>query len=232
MDARSARSADARSADAWSADARSVAEGSVRSIFFSNDEIEIGTGIGLHLFEPRYRLMVQRAMSSPERRRQIIFLPNFRRYIGAHGDIGALANITGYRPNRHQRDDKSSLPRADVTLNFACRVLVLFHWEEPESGSLHECTFRELPPLLPLFGLLDRLLDDPEQIVAVDLNPSQNALLELKLAAAASLSHEEFFQVRTNHHKHHNDAFRNARQFMPTPTPRTPTTKTLFRDYK
>jgi len=135
-------------------------EGSVRSIFFYNADIELETEVGLHLFEPRYRRMVQRAMKSPARSRQLIFLPNFRRYIGAHGDVGALAHITRYRPIR---DGSGGLPRAEVSLRFTARVLVLFHWEEPGTQGLHECTFSVLPPTPPPSALLERLLDCLQQ---------------------------------------------------------------------
>ena len=42
---------------------------------------------------------------------------------------------------------------------------------------------------------LDYLIQSPRHVYAVDMNPLQNALLELKLACIRSLSFEEFFQV-------------------------------------
>lgn len=42
---------------------------------------------------------------------------------------------------------------------------------------------------------LDYLLDDPKEIHCIDINPRQNALLELKLAAIKSLPFDEFFQI-------------------------------------
>lgn len=42
---------------------------------------------------------------------------------------------------------------------------------------------------------LDYALDGPERIIAVDLNPHQNALLELKIAAIRSLDYEDFFAL-------------------------------------
>src|SRR5215510_16072992 len=42
---------------------------------------------------------------------------------------------------------------------------------------------------------LNYLLFDPSRIDAVDLNPHQSALLELKLAAIRSLTCEEFFAM-------------------------------------
>lgn len=42
---------------------------------------------------------------------------------------------------------------------------------------------------------LDYLLDDPAEIHCVDVNPRQNALLDLKLAALATLPHEDLFAL-------------------------------------
>ena len=44
-------------------------------------------------------------------------------------------------------------------------------------------------------NVLDYLLDDPAKIHAIDLNLRQNALLELKMAAIATLEHADFFQL-------------------------------------
>lgn len=42
---------------------------------------------------------------------------------------------------------------------------------------------------------LDYLLDEPRRVHAVDVNPKQNALLELKLAAIRNLEFEDFFDL-------------------------------------
>lgn len=42
---------------------------------------------------------------------------------------------------------------------------------------------------------LEYALDEPKQIYAVDVNPKQNALLELKIAAIKELDFEQFFQL-------------------------------------
>jgi len=42
---------------------------------------------------------------------------------------------------------------------------------------------------------LDYLLDGPEAIHCVDMNPAQNALLELKIAAIKVLDYEDYFQL-------------------------------------
>ena len=42
---------------------------------------------------------------------------------------------------------------------------------------------------------LDYLLDEPARVYAVDVNPRQNALLELKLAGIRALDHDTFFAL-------------------------------------
>ncbi|MEM1433941.1 MAG: BtaA family protein [Pseudomonadota bacterium] len=42
---------------------------------------------------------------------------------------------------------------------------------------------------------LDYALDDPRHIYCIDVNPRQNALLELKIAAIRGLDHETFFRM-------------------------------------
>ena len=42
---------------------------------------------------------------------------------------------------------------------------------------------------------LDYLLDEPRRVHAVDMNPKQNALLELKLSAIRNLDYESFFDL-------------------------------------
>jgi len=44
-------------------------------------------------------------------------------------------------------------------------------------------------------NVLDYLLDNPAEIHAIDLNFRQNALLELKMVAIATLEHADFFQL-------------------------------------
>lgn len=128
----------------------------IRSIFFYNSEVLLGQSIGLHLFEPRYRIMIQRAMTEPSRQRQLIFLPNFREYIPAHGDIGFGATITRHRAIPSPGDE---LPRAEITMRFDTRIMVLFHWVEPNSSGLHECTFKQLPDSPPPLGDVEQLRD-------------------------------------------------------------------------
>ena len=47
----------------------------VRSLFYYNTEVQPGQTVGLHLFEPRYRILIKRAWEQPSRNRELIFLP-------------------------------------------------------------------------------------------------------------------------------------------------------------
>lgn len=49
----------------------------VRSVFFYNSYPMIGSHFGLHFFEPRYRLLVQRLLHEDNREKSFVFLPNF-----------------------------------------------------------------------------------------------------------------------------------------------------------
>jgi len=42
---------------------------------------------------------------------------------------------------------------------------------------------------------LDYLLDEPHRVHAVDMNPKQNSLLELKLSAIRNLDYDSFFDL-------------------------------------
>ena len=118
----------------------------IRSIFYYNQHPEIGTTVGLHLFEPRYRILVQRCLREPQRGSSFVFLPNFDNYEAAHGDVGYLAKLVNHRLVPGKPDE---LPRADVTLKFVERVLIQFHWVEQDTGGLSECVCVPLPPYLP-----------------------------------------------------------------------------------
>lgn len=121
----------------------------VRSVFFYNSMPALGDTAGLHFFEPRYRLLVQRALTEKHRKRQFLYLPNFVDYQSAHGDIGYLCTIVEHRPV--PVPDPQELPRADVRIRFDQRAVVLFHWIESNTGGLSECICRPLDrALLPL----------------------------------------------------------------------------------
>ena len=136
----------------------------IRSVFFYNSHPQLHSTAGLHFFEPRYRLLVLRAMQEPQRQKSFVFLPNFEDYQASHGDIGYLATIIGHRPV--PTANPNELPRADVQLRFDCRVLVLFQWVESSTSGLSECVCVPVDPRLEL--------DEPPPPSNADLQAWQN----------------------------------------------------------
>ena len=64
---------------------------------------------------------------------------------------------------------------------------------------------------------LDYLLHEPERIHAVDVNPRQNALLELKLALVKLGGHDDLFQMFGHgHHDQYEKIFEQAKPLMST----------------
>ena len=140
-------------------DAAAAAVTLVRSVFFYNSHPPLGSTVGLHFFEPRYRILVQRALREPRRKSSFVFLPNYADYQCAHGDIGYLATIVAHRPVPTPNPEE--LPRADVQIRFDARVLVLFHWVEPSSGGLSECVCQ---PVAPGMLTVDEVPPLPEEL--------------------------------------------------------------------
>ena len=105
----------------------------VRPIFYYNQPGERGQPLGLHLFEPRYRLMIKRAWSS---HRQFVFMPNFVNYQVEHGHVGFVVQLT----NCHVEPDG----RAMIEGMMCHPVQVIFHWVEANTGELHYCLAQPL----------------------------------------------------------------------------------------
>ena len=66
--------------------------------------------------------------------------------------------------------------------------------------------------------VLDLLVDDPAEVVALDFNPAQNALLELKMAAMRALDHEGYLAfLGLRPHPDRALLYRNVRAQLPLP---------------
>ena len=59
-------------------------------IFYYNNAMFPGSKLSLHLFEPRYKLMMQRVVNS---NRAFAYVPNFTNYSAAIGDIALVAEL-------------------------------------------------------------------------------------------------------------------------------------------
>lgn len=60
-------------------------------IFYYNDCQFPGYILRLHLFEPRYKLMMQRVVNS---NRSFAYVPNFQNYNARVGDVALVASLT------------------------------------------------------------------------------------------------------------------------------------------
>lgn len=104
--------------------------------------------------------------------------------------LSTLKNIRGKVQDYVQDKAMDHLLRNTIIYNVA--------WEDPRvDGKVLKLGPEDRLLMLTTGGcnVMDRLLDGVAHIVSVDLNPSQNALLELRLAAARSCTHEQFFQL-------------------------------------
>ena len=78
------------------------------------------------------------------------------------------------------------------------QVIYNMSWEDPRiDRALLKLGPDDVMMMLTSAGcnVLDYLLEGPKKIVAVDLNPRQNALLSIKLAAIRELEYEDFFTL-------------------------------------
>jgi S-adenosylmethionine:diacylglycerol 3-amino-3-carboxypropyl transferase/ubiquinone/menaquinone biosynthesis C-methylase UbiE len=78
------------------------------------------------------------------------------------------------------------------------QIIYNISWEDPRiDRALLKLGPDDVLMMLTSAGcnVLDYLLEGPKKIVSVDLNPRQNALLAIKLAAIRELEHEDFFTL-------------------------------------
>ncbi|KEF58881.1 uncharacterized protein A1O9_03724 [Exophiala aquamarina CBS 119918] len=81
---------------------------------------------------------------------------------------------------------------------FGSEYIYAFNWEDPAvDRQLLKITKDDVILTITSAGdnILDYLLEQPRRIHAVDLNPNQNHLLELKVAAFTALSHSDTWQL-------------------------------------
>eukprot|EP00471_Norrisiella_sphaerica_P001857 CAMPEP_0184478478 /NCGR_PEP_ID=MMETSP0113_2-20130426/495_1 /TAXON_ID=91329 /ORGANISM="Norrisiella sphaerica, Strain BC52" /LENGTH=341 /DNA_ID=CAMNT_0026856287 /DNA_START=172 /DNA_END=1197 /DNA_ORIENTATION=+ len=97
-------------------------------IFFYNNCLFPGCLLHLHLFEQRYRHMINRCVSS---NRKFIYLPSFSDYKANKGDVGLMAHV----------DECEFLPdgRALLKATIQQRVKVTNSWVEEGTQGLHYC---------------------------------------------------------------------------------------------
>jgi Lon protease-like protein len=106
---------------------------SLLPIFYYNEVLVPGSRLELHLFEPRYRHMMQRVVAST---RSFAYVPNFRSYCAKIGDVALKAQI-------HECE---FLPdgRALIKANILGRYTITDHYVEEGTQGLHMCRLQPL----------------------------------------------------------------------------------------
>jgi hypothetical protein len=94
-------------------------------VFFYNQVLFPGAKFALHLFEPRYKLMMKRVVNAE---RAFLYLPNFANYEANRGDVGLLARL----------EDCEFLADGRVLMQAKCteRAAVLQSWMEDGTQGL------------------------------------------------------------------------------------------------
>jgi len=137
-------------------------------IFFYNNVLFPGSLLHLHLFEQRYRHMINRCISS---NRKFIYLPNFSDYKASEGDLGLMAHV----------DECEFLPdgRALLKATLQDRVKVTKSWVEEGTQGLAYCTFTP-------YEEENKAVDEQELRATVQLS---NAFLEKVPGLCQQIAH-------------------------------------------
>jgi len=102
-------------------------------IFFFNEVLYPTSVLRLHLFEPRYKLMIKRAL---EGNRCFAYIPNFKDYRPTIGDIGLIAKV---EECQFMYDGRALL---ETIITF--RFTITDHWVEDGTNNLYYCQYEEL----------------------------------------------------------------------------------------
>lgn len=101
---------------------------SIYPIFYYNSNLFPGSTLSLHLFEPRYRIMMQRIVNSTKK---FVYAPNFTNYRADVGDVVLIANL---KSCEFLHDG-----RALLSAEIGKRYEVIEHWVEDGTQNLHYC---------------------------------------------------------------------------------------------
>ena len=119
---------------------------SIYPIFYYNSNLFPGSTLSLHLFEPRYRLMMQRIVNSTKK---FVYAPNFTNYRANVGDVVMVATLK----NCEFLHDG----RALLTAEIGQRYEIIEHWVEDGTQNLHYCRLSKYE---------DAVLSPPEIAIA------------------------------------------------------------------
>jgi len=108
----------------------------VYPIFYYNTAMFPGSRLSLHLFEPRYKIMMQRVVNSTK---SFAYVPNFTNYHAAAGDIALVAKLK----------EVEFLPDGRCLLESVLggRYKIVDHYVEDGTQGLHFCRLEALQDL-------------------------------------------------------------------------------------
>ncbi|CAM9847594.1 unnamed protein product, partial [Phaeothamnion confervicola] len=106
---------------------------SLMPIFYYNLPMFPGETLSLHLFEPRYKLMMRRIIDTS---RRFAYVPNYTNYIANIGDIALIAEV--------QECEFLSDGRVLLEAKLIGRHRVADHFVEDGTQNLHYCRLEEL----------------------------------------------------------------------------------------
>ena len=118
-------------------------------IFYYNEALFPGSRLDLHLFEPRYRVMMKRVV---ETTRSFAYVPNFRSYSASVGDPALIAKV--------DECEFYADGRAMIQAKIGKRYTITEHYVEEGTQGLHYCR------LAPLH---DEPMDEEQQSQATSL---------------------------------------------------------------
>jgi len=101
-------------------------------IFYYNSALFPGSRLALHLFEPRYKLMMKRVVDTT---RSFAYVPNFTNYSAQVGDIALIADL---RNVEFLADGRCLLDAVILK-----RMKIVEHYVEDGTQGLHYCRVKE-----------------------------------------------------------------------------------------
>lgn len=128
-------------------------------IFYYNSTLAPGSRLSLHLFEPRYKLMIRRIVDTS---RSFAYVPNFTNYVAKVDDIALIAEI--------KECEFLADGRVLLEAEIKSRHMIVDHFVESGTQGLHFCRLEELHDELvasedlPAIG---QLISDVERILSM-----------------------------------------------------------------
>lgn len=114
-------------------------------IFYYNDCLFPGSRLSLHLFEPRYRVMMQRVVNTS---RSFAYVPNFTDYRANIGDPALVAQL--------EEVEFMADGRCILEAKLTSRHIIVDHYIEEGTQGLHFCRLQKLED--------DSMVDDPVKL--------------------------------------------------------------------